>query len=289
VEATLAGRKAIITGANRGLGLEIARRFLAAGADIAICARDEELLTAEAAALTKLGQGRVVHDKLDVTSEADCRRFVERAIAELGYLDVLVNNAGIYGPMGPIETVDWAKWVDAVQINLMGSVIMSRCVLGHMKARGRGSIIQISGGGATNPLPGISAYAASKAAIVRFIETLSQEVKAFGIDANAIAPGALNTRLLDEVLAAGPEKVGKEFYERSVAQGRDGGIPLSKGADLVVFLASDAARGITGKLISALWDKWEEWPKHAQELASSDVYTLRRITGRERGQNWGDR
>jgi 3-oxoacyl-[acyl-carrier protein] reductase len=289
VEATLAGRKAIITGANRGLGLEIARRFLAAGADIAICARDEELLTEEAAALTKLGQGRVVHGKVDVTSEADCRRFVERAIAELGYLDVLVNNAGIYGPMGPIETVDWAKWVDAVQINLMGSVIMSRCVLGHMKARGRGSIIQISGGGATNPLPGISAYAASKAAIVRFIETLSQEVKAFGIDANAIAPGALNTRLLDEVLAAGPEKVGKEFYERSVAQGRDGGIPLSKGADLVVFLASDAARGITGKLISALWDKWEEWPKHAQELASSDVYTLRRITGRERGQNWGDR
>jgi 3-oxoacyl-[acyl-carrier protein] reductase len=158
-----------------------------------------------------------------------------------------------------------------------------------MKERRRGCIIQVSGGGATNPLPGLSAYAASKAAVVRFAETLALEVKDFGISVNSIAPGALNTRLLDEVLAAGPDKVGRQFYERSLAQKRDGGVPLSKGAELAVFLASDTARGITGRLISAVWDHWQEWPNHLDTLAESDLYTLRRIVGRDRGENWGDR
>jgi NAD(P)-dependent dehydrogenase (short-subunit alcohol dehydrogenase family) len=286
----LAGRKAIVTGANRGLGLEIAQCFLAEGAEVAIGARDEALLNAEVENLAKAHRsGRIVGRKLNVASEADCRAFVEWAIAALGHVDVLVNNAGTYGPMGSIDSIDWAKWVEAIEINLLGSVAMARAVLGHMKSRRRGTIIQISGGGATNPLPGISAYAAAKAAVVRFAETLALEVKDYGIDVNSIAPGALNTRLLDEVLAAGPEKVGKDFYDRSRVQKQNGGVPLRKGADLAVFLASDAARGITGRLISAVWDKWEAWPQHLQELSTSDVYTLRRITGRDRDQTWGDK
>ena len=286
----LNGRKAIVTGANRGFGLEIARRFIIAGADLALGARDADLLEQEAATLARLAPGRqVIFRHLDVTSPADCESFVKWAINELGYVDVLVNNAGLYGPMGNIETNDWEKWVEAVHINLMGSVLLARAVLGHMKERRRGCIIQVSGGGATNPLPGLSAYAASKAAVVRFAETLALEVKDFGISVNSIAPGALNTRLLDEVLAAGPDKVGRQFYDRSLAQKRDGGVPLSKGAELAVFLASDTARGITGRLISAVWDHWQEWPNHLDTLAESDLYTLRRIVGRDRGENWGDR
>ena len=286
----LNGRKAIVTGANRGFGLEIARRFIIAGADLALGARDADLLEQEAATLARLAPGRqVIFRHLDVMSRADCESFVKWAINELGYVDVLVNNAGLYGPMGNIETNDWEKWVEAVHINLMGSVLLARAVLGHMKERRRGCIIQVSGGGATNPLPGLSAYAASKAAVVRFAETLALEVKDFGISVNSIAPGALNTRLLDEVLAAGPDKVGRQFYERSLAQKRDGGVPLSKGAELAVFLASDTARGITGRLISAVWDHWQEWPNHLDTLAESDLYTLRRIVGRDRGENWGDR
>ena len=286
----LVGRKAIVTGANRGFGLEVARQFLAVGADVAVGARDEAILKREVAALAGVGRGgRIVGRRLDVGSESDARAFVEWAIAELGHVDVLVNNAGVYGPMGGIESVDWAEWAKAIEINLLGSVAMVRAVLGHMKLRRRGAIIQVSGGGATNPLPGISAYAASKAAVVRFAETLALEVKDFGIDVNSIAPGALNTRLLDEVLAAGPAKVGKDFYDRALLQKQNGGVPLAKGAELAVFLASDAARGITGRLISAVWDKWEAWPDHLGELAASDVYTLRRITGRDRGQGWGDR
>ena len=119
--------------------------------------------------------------------------------------------------------------------------------------------MNLSGGGATSPLPRISAYAASKAAVVRLTETLAEETAGSGIDVNAIAPGALNTRLLDEVLAEGPERVGVGFYERAVKQREQGGSPLTTGADLCVFLLSAASDGITGRLISAVWDPWRTW------------------------------
>ncbi|HWR26702.1 MAG TPA: dehydrogenase, partial [candidate division Zixibacteria bacterium] len=109
-----------------------------------------------------------------------------------------------------------------------------------------------------------------------------------GVEVNCIAPGALNTRLLDEVLEAGMEKVGKIFYERSLAQKQEGGTPLVKGAQLCVFLASDRSNGITGKLISAVWDPWNGLPEHLEDLKNSDVYTLRRIVPKDRGMDWGE-
>jgi 3-oxoacyl-[acyl-carrier protein] reductase len=166
---------------------------------------------------------------------------------------------------------------------------MCRAVLPHMKARRSGKIIQLSGGGATNPMPMVTAYAVSKAAIVRFTDSLAEEVHEYGIDVNAIAPGALNTRMLDQVLAAGPEKVGQAFFERSLQQKTNGGAGLDRGAELALFLASPASNGITGKLISALWDRWEDWPQHVDALRRSDAYTLRRIAGRDRKMEWGDK
>jgi NAD(P)-dependent dehydrogenase (short-subunit alcohol dehydrogenase family) len=285
----LAGKVALVTGSNRGLGLEIARAYLAAGADVALGAREESLLAREAERLSVAYSGRrILQHALDVRSEESCLAFVARCIETFGQVDVLVNNAGVYGPLGSIDTIDIRDWMDAIEINLLGSVMMCRAVLPHMKARGRGAIIQISGGGATNPLANITAYAASKAAVVRFAESLALEVASHGIEVNSIAPGALNTRLLDEVIAAGPDKVGAHFYERSLRQREQGGVPLGKAADLAVFLASDAARGITGRLVSALWDRYAEWPGHIDELGDSDLYTLRRITGRDRGKDWGD-
>jgi len=279
---TLEGRNAIITGASQGLGLEIARAFVRAGANVVICARDAERLAAAAAEL------RVIAEPADVSIDDDTRRVVARAVAELGHIDILVNNAGVYGPMGDIDAVDWQAWVRAIEINLYGSVLMCRHALPHMRARRYGKIIQVSGGGATGPLPRISAYAASKAAVVRFAETLAEEVRGDGIDVNSIAPGPLNTRLLDEVLAAGPESVGTSFYERAMKQKADGGADPAHGAALAVFLASAASDGITGKLLSAIWDPWEDLPSHAEDLRG-DVYTLRRIVPRDRGFDWGDR
>ncbi len=291
MSAQLKGRWAIVTGANRGLGESIAQRYVQEGASVVMCARDGQRLDEVRGRLAALaGPGQAVHAlTADVSQPGAADAVAACALREGGRIDVLVNNAGVYGPMGAIEDVDWTQWMRAIEINLGGSVLMARAVLPAMKAQRSGRIIQISGGGATNPMPRISAYAASKAAVVRFAESLALEVRADGIDVNAIAPGALNTAMLDEVLKAGPQAVGQDFYDRSLKQQESGGAGLDAGTDLAVFLASDAAAGISGKLISALWDRWADWPAQRDALAASDAYTLRRIAGRDRGLNWGDR
>ncbi|HEY2817069.1 MAG TPA: SDR family oxidoreductase [Casimicrobiaceae bacterium] len=289
MERPLENKAAIITGANQGLGLEIARRYVEAGASVALCARDEALLHAAADGLGG-GAGpnqRIVAVRGDVSDAENVREIVETTKAELGRIDILVNNAGVYGPKGAIEDVDWREWIRTIEINVYGSVLMCRAVLPYLKKQDRGKIVQLSGGGATNPLPRLSAYAVSKAAIVRFVETLAEEVREHGIDVNAIAPGALNTRMLDQVLDAGPEAVGKAFYDRAVKQKATGGTPLDKGAHLAVFLGSRASDGITGKLISAVWDPWEDLPEHLEDLDGTDIYALRRIVPKDRGKAWG--
>ena len=285
----LENRCAIITGASVGLGLEIAKKYLEAGASLMICARNEMLLDKAALALRSLaGTGQsVLALPADISKLEDVTALVDGALREFGRLDVLVNNAGVVGPCGAIEDIDLEAWFRAIEINLLGSVLMSRAVLPHFKKAARGKIIQLSGGGATSPLPGLSAYATSKAAVIRFVETLSEETRAHHIDVNAIAPGALNTRMLDEFLAAGPERIGPAFYERSLRQKKDGGAPLGRGADLAVFLGSPLSDGITGKLISAVWDPWETLPNHLEDLNGTDIYTLRRIVPSDRGMAWG--
>jgi NAD(P)-dependent dehydrogenase (short-subunit alcohol dehydrogenase family) len=288
---SLAGRNAIITGANQGLGLAIARAYVKAGASVLMCAREAVLLEAarlEVAALAGNGQ-RVLAQPADVSNQADVKRLVGTACREFNQVHILVNNAGVYGPKGLIEDVDWQEWIKAVEINLMGSVMTCRAILPHFRANRYGKIIQLSGGGATNPLPRISAYAASKAAVVRFAETLAEETRDDHIDVNAIAPGALNTRLLDEVIEAGPERVGGDFYHRMVKLKAEGGTDLDKGAALAVFLAAAESDGVTGKLLSAVWDPWESLPDHLDEVQTTDVYTLRRIVPKDRGMTWGDK
>jgi NAD(P)-dependent dehydrogenase (short-subunit alcohol dehydrogenase family) len=284
----LGGRCAIITGANQGLGQAIAGRFVQSGASVLLAARGAERLRQverELRELARPGQIVVSHTG-DVSRPEDCQAIVSHALQVLPDLTILVNNAGIYGPMGRVEDNDWDEWMQAFQINLFGTVLMCRAVLPHLRAKRYGKIVNLSGGGATVPLPRLSSYAAAKAAVVRFTETLAEEARDDHIDVNAIAPGALNTRLLDQVLEAGPERVGQAFYERSLKQREQGGAPLDKGAALAVFLASAASDGITGRLLSAVWDNWSDLPARQQHLAQSDIYTLRRIVPEDRGQKW---
>lgn len=287
--AVLAGRAAIVTGGSHGLGLEIARAFVTAGARVVVCARNTEALDRARADLESVAAhaDAVATIAADVSDPESVERLVAFAVERFSQIHVLVNNAGVYGPKGLVEEVSWDEWEHAVRVNLFGSVLCSRAVLPHFRANGYGKIVQLSGGGATSPLPRLSAYAASKAAVVRFAETLAEELRGTGTDVNAVAPGALNTRLLDEVLDAGPNRVGESFYERALEQRSAGGTPLDLPARLVVFLASAASDGLTGKLISAPWDPWEEFPGHIEDLRTSDVYTLRRIVPADRGLSWG--
>jgi NAD(P)-dependent dehydrogenase (short-subunit alcohol dehydrogenase family) len=288
MSGALAGRQALITGASQGLGLSIARAFVAEGASVFLCARDAATLERAERELAPLcGEGQVIEaEPADVSKPDDVERLVAAATDRFPSLSVLVNNAGVYGPKGPIWEVDWDEWVQAIEINLFGSVLVARALVPHLRRLGQGKIVQLSGGGATSPLPGLSAYAASKAAVVRFVETLALELREDHVDVNAIAPGALNTRLLDEVIAAGPERVGESFHRRALEQQQKGGTPLERGAELAVWLASSASDGITGRLLSAVWDPWRDLPSHQDDL-DSDIYTLRRIVPADRGLDWG--
>jgi NAD(P)-dependent dehydrogenase (short-subunit alcohol dehydrogenase family) len=156
-----------------------------------------------------------------------------------------------------------------------------------MQEGGQGKIINLSGGGAAGLRPRFSAYATAKAGLVRFSEILAREVSDLNVQVNCIAPGMLNTDMLQAIVAAGPEKTGVEEYTQAVQQVEQGEALPQRAAELCVFLASAASGGITGKLISAVWDPWEQLPEHLDDLRDSDIYTLRRIVPHERGKNWG--
>ena len=231
-------------------------------------------------------KARVIAQPADVSKRADVDSLFAAASGAFGRIDILVNNAGVYGPMGTIEKIDWDEWVQAVAINLNGLVYCCRKAVEAFKPHRYGKIINLSGGGATNPLPGISAYAASKAAVVRFTETLALEVNEFGIDVNAIAPGALTTRLTDQLIAAGPDRVGVSLHARMSKLQKEGGTPLSVGASLCAYLASAESDGLTGRLIAAQWDPWPFTELIKSKLEASDIYTLRRIVPADRGESW---
>jgi NAD(P)-dependent dehydrogenase (short-subunit alcohol dehydrogenase family) len=285
----LADRFAVVTGASQGLGFAIAHRFVQEGASVLLWARtagDLEDAAQRIRAAAAPG-AQVLAESADVSSEADVGRIAEIIEKRFGKLDILVSNAGVQGPKGATEEVGWDAWSHTISVNLFGTVLCCRAFLPLLRKSTRGKILLLSGGGATKPMPFFSAYAASKAAVVRFGETLAEELREAGIDINSIAPGALNTRMLEEVLSAGPEKVGRSYYEASQRQKESGGAPIERAADLCVYLASSESDGITGKLISAIWDPWTDFEAHRQDLQKTDVYTLRRIVPGERGLPWG--
>lgn len=283
----LAGRNAIITGASLGLGAEIAEQFAAAGASLMLCARNAVELEAQRQRLSAVCPGsRILTHRADVSERSDVDALFAAAASAFGKLDIIVNNAGVYGPMGSIDAIDWDEWAQAIAINLLGTVYCSRKAVEMFKPNRYGKIINLSGGGATNPLPGISAYAASKAAVVRFTETLALEAKEFRIDVNAVAPGALATRLTDQLVAAGPDRVGSGLHERMTKLQKEGGTPLNVGASLCVYLASAESDGVTGRLIAAQWDPWPFDDAIKRRIDASDIYTLRRIVPADRGEPW---
>ncbi|NWJ94482.1 MAG: SDR family oxidoreductase [Chloroflexi bacterium] len=284
----LKDKVAIITGANRGLGEAIAQAYAKEGAHLLLAARETALLQTSAGRVAEKLGPRSAEQKIeilatDISKLEDVTALANRALELFGRIDILVNNAGVYGPIGFFEEVDWQEWCDAININLFGTVAMTRAVVPIMKKQGSGKIINLSGGGATAPLPRFSSYAASKAAVVRLTETLAHELAPFNIEINAIAPGALNTRLLEQVIEAGPEQAGEDFYRRSLKQREEGGAPLEVGSNLAVFLASAESDGISGRLISAVWDDWKNFPQEVERLKKSDLFTLRRIVPEDRG------
>ena len=273
----LKDKVAIITGGGRGIGEAIALAFAREGANLALAARTASEIEQVAQAIAALGRTACTIPA-DVSKSADVKRFVERAIDAYGKIDILVNAAGTYGPIGRLWEVDAQEWVRATEVNLFGTLYCCQAVLPGMMARRQGKIINFSGGGATAPLPRFTAYGVSKTAVVRLTETLAQEAQEFNIQVNAIAPGAVNTRMQDEVLAAG-ERAGDMLPRmRRLRETGEGSVPPERAANLAVFLASAASDSLTGRLIAAPYDGWESWTAdRIAALTELPWFTLRRL------------
>lgn len=281
----LKDKVSIITGGSSGIGKAIALVFAREGANLVLASIIEAELETAKGEITKSYPVRVDTLLVDVTRPEDVDKIIKFTLAEYGTIDILVNCAGIYGPIGLITDVDPLKWLEAININLFGTFLCMRAALPTMMKNKKGKIVNMSGGGGASPLPRFSAYGTSKAGVIRLTESTANEVTGYNIDINAIAPGAVNTRFLDQALAAG-EAAGKDFMAKAVKQKEDGGVPPEKVAELALFLASDESNGLSGRLISLLWDNWKDSPRHLKEIMSSDIFTMRRIIPEDRGHKW---
>jgi NAD(P)-dependent dehydrogenase (short-subunit alcohol dehydrogenase family) len=282
----LAGRTVLITGGSMGIGLACAEAALQAGAGVAIAARGEEQLAAAHARLQQLaGAQRVSAHRCDVSDADAVAALVDTVAERCGGLDGVVHAAAVIGPIGTVLDIEPAEWLDTVRSNLYGSFLVVRAAASVMKGRGGGRIVLLSGGGATSAFPNYSAYASSKAAVVRLVETAAIELAPFGIAINALAPGFVATRMHDATIAAGA-RAGEAYLERTRAELAAGGVPPELPGAAAVFLLSGRSEGISGRLFAAPWDDAGEWFRRSGEIAGSDLFTLRRIVPRDRGGTW---
>jgi NAD(P)-dependent dehydrogenase (short-subunit alcohol dehydrogenase family) len=271
---------AAITGASRGLGRLCAHELAAHGADLLLIARDQEALADVAHKVRGKCPGRLINTLGCDFGDPEAPRRVREAAERHGSVDILVNNAAIQGPIGLAWEVPWLEFEAALRLDFLVPVALCRAFIPGMKARGRGWIINISGGGATSPRPMFAAYAAAKTALVRFTETLAVEMAGDGIRVNGVAPGPFASGMTKAVQAAAENAAEAATAQRLLDD--DDTVNAEIAARLVVYLTLGEGRDVTGKLVSAVWDQWDCFHRHPEVVAHKDVFTLRRILPQER-------
>ena len=262
----------VITGTSSGIGRALAKHLLVQGHQVWGLARSDQ------SELTAKHPGVFRASRCDVADWAQMERTATEIAAIWPHIDGLIACAGLQGAIGPAVSLDPLQWSATVRANLDGTYYAIRAfheLLRHTPRRAK--VVCFSGGGATKARPCFSAYAAAKTGVVRLVETIAEELRSEPLDINAVAPGAINTRLTDEVIRLGPAVVGEAEYQSALKQKGTGGGSLEKVIGLVEWLLSPASDGISGRLLSAPWDPWAGLGRHAGAIAKSDVYTLRRI------------
>ena len=275
----------LITGTASGIGRFLARHFARAGHAVWGVGRRPQTDLAEECAAQGKSFRFVQADIAEWPQVAACRGEIGAAC---GHLDLLICCAGVQGPLGPAMELDPQEWSRSVRINLDGTYFTLRAfydlLLRHQIPRAK--VFCLSGGGSATPRPNFTPYASAKAGVVRLVENLAKEWAGQTIDINAVAPGAVNTGMTEEVLRLGAEVVGEKEFQTATKQKREGGSSLPRLAAMLEHLCSPAGDGITGRLISTPWDPWENAAEFREELANSDVFTLRRIVPEDRGKKW---
>ncbi len=264
------GMRVLVTGAGRGIGKRLAIGFSQAGARVGLLARTEVELDLAKLEIEQAG-GVALRIRGDVRQPDEMTSAVERMRASFGGLDTLIAAAGIPGPIGPLLSIKPKAWNETIETNLIGAVNACRAALPLMVEKRSGKIILIAGGGAASGRPNFSAYAASKAALVRFAECLAGEVVDHNVQVNAIVPGGAYTYMTDEILRAG-DRAGPKEVEEAEQIRITGGIAPEKQTQLALFLASARSNHISGKLIYVT----DDWKRLEKESMKPEAYTLRR-------------
>ena len=262
----------VLTGSSTGIGRALAIQLLARGHLVWGLARSDQI------DFTAHHSGAFFAARCDVSDWSQVQLAAQAVSANWSHVDGLICCAGIQGEVGPAVSADPALWSSTVRANLDGTFFPFRAFYDLLtRAPRRAKVIAFSGGGATKPRINFSAYGVAKTGVVRLIETIAEELRDQPIDLNSIAPGAINTRLTDEVLALGPKVAGAAEYAAAQKQKASGGASLDKALGLVEWLLSPASDGISGRLLAAPWDPWSTLNSHKAALANSDIYTLRLI------------
>lgn len=262
----------VITGSSSGIGRALSKRLLEHGHSVWGLARFNQTQFAAD------NPGRFFASRCDVGNWHDVEQAAKDIAAQWTHIDGLVTCAGTQGEIGEAMTRDPLLWSATVRTNLDGTYYAIRAFHSLLsRAPRRAKIVCFSGGGSTKARPRFSAYAVAKTGVVRLVETLAEELADDPLDINAIAPGAINTRMTDEVIAVGPAVAGKAEFDIASKQKQSGGSSLGTALDLVEWLLSPASDGISGKLLSAVWDPWRELRSEMMNGANKEVYTLRRV------------
>ena len=269
----LEGRVVLITGGGRGIGQAIARACAAAGARLALVSRTASELDETARLVGDEHGAEAITTVANVADYDQVRQAVAQTLAHYGCIDVLVNNAGNIGPVGRVWDNDPGEWARTIAVHLMGVFYGCHAVIPGMLERGRGRIVNMSGVGGPNS----SAYDAAKTGIVNLTENLALELQGTPITVNAISPGSIHTRMWEEnrdlALAIGDMAT----YQRGVQVTSGQGASIERAAALAVFLGSDDCGTLSGRLIRAFADRFEDFPGRVEEIMASEAYQLRRV------------
>jgi 3-oxoacyl-[acyl-carrier protein] reductase len=271
----------VLTGSSSGIGRSLAEHLLARGHQVWGIARSDQ------SAFAAKSKGAFRFSRADVADWPQMERSATEVAGAWPRVDALITFAGIQGELGPAVKCDPVRWSATVRANLDGTLYAIRAFHAQLsRAQGRAKVVCMSGGGGTKARANFSAYAAAKTGVVRLVETLAEELRDSPIDLNAIAPGAINTAMTDEVIALGPKIVGEAEYQSALKQKASGGGSMEKVLGIIDWLLSSASDRVSGRLLAAQWDPWATLDTRAAALAKSDIYTLRRILPEERGQKW---
>lgn len=261
----------LVTGAGRGIGKRLAIGFALSGARVGLLARSKAELDLAQLEIEHAG-GVALRIRADVNDPEQLLAAVDRMKVQFGGVKALVCAAAVQGYIGPFAGSPTKAWTEIIQTNLVGVMNSCRAVLPHMIEKRSGKIIALSGPGATGSRPNFGVYAACKAALARFVETLAEEVRDDNIQVNCMHPGPAYTSMTDEILNAG-DRAGEREIEAATQVRRTGGIPAEQQIQLALFLASDQSNHISGKLISVN----DNWRKLRDQNLEADFFTLRRM------------